>query len=114
MKKTTFIYLLITAVVLALAAVFLQPLTAIKKVEQNEEFHYALVQEADSFYLHKIESWSKPDNETVIFTCPVCENTIRVPESRIIMYEKVTLEVAWANYVDLCGGTKMDWVDLIE
>lgn len=76
------------------------------------EFNYILVKEADTCYLHKLGTWYTKDG-IVIFTCPVCGNTIRVPETDVIMYDTVTIETAWSNSVNVCSGTANDWQDLL-
>ncbi len=115
MRKTTLIYSILVIIVLVVSGLFLTGLVDgyNKRVVQEETLSYILVQETNTYYLHKLESWSKPDANTVIFTCAVCKNTIRVPESRVIMYEKITVNTIWANYVDVCSGTAADWHELL-
>lgn len=75
-------------------------------------FKYIVAQEAGKYYLHKIKSWST-DGNIITFKCLICGNTIRIPESNVIMYEKVTIKSAWQADVSVCGGTTSDWKDLL-
>ena len=75
-------------------------------------FKYIVVQEAGNYYVHKIKSWSTDEN-IIIFKCPICGNTIRIPEANCIMYEKVSIKSAWQADVNVCGGTTNDWQDLL-
>lgn len=76
------------------------------------DFKYVLVQETNYYYLHKLDSWSVDDG-AITFTCPVCGNTIRIAEENAILYEKVNLQTAWADYADVCGGDATNWHDLL-
>ena len=76
------------------------------------EFKYAVVEEAGEYYLHKIDTWTAFGG-TIIFKCPVCGNTIRVPEEKVIMYTKASMNSAWSDYVNVCSGEPSDWQDLL-
>ena len=76
------------------------------------EFKYAVVEEAGEYYLHKLDTWTVIDG-IVIFKCPVCGDTIRVPEEKVIMYTKASMNSAWSDYVNVCSGEPSDWQDLL-
>jgi hypothetical protein len=78
------------------------------------KYNYAVVKEADHYYLHKITSLTISGYEYLIFTCPICGNTIHVAEINVTLYKKVTLDAAWADYVDVCAGTTDDWQELLS
>ena len=75
-------------------------------------FKYIVVQEAGKYYVHKLKSWST-DGNIITFKCPICGNTVRVPEANCIIYEKVSIKSAWQADVNVCGGTTNDWQDLL-
>lgn len=88
--------------------------TEIESVKDNvnQIFNYILVQETNKYYLHKLESW-KILNGIITFDCPVCGNTIRIPEAKVIMYEKVNLKTAWSADANVCGGDTSNWHELL-
>ena len=103
-----FVFILMLAGCTAQSAVVESPSTT-----PQPTFNYILVKEVDSYYLHKLDSWST-DSGIVTFKCSVCGETIRVPETNVIMYDKITLETAWADYATVCGGDVSDWHDLLD
>lgn len=109
--KKTILLCIIFALVLSLFAGC--SVAATKSAEDSQtEFKYAVVQEADDYYLHKLDTWSTKDG-IVIFKCPVCGTVIRVPEMKVAMYTKVSLDSAWSDYVNVCSGEPDDWQDLL-
>ena len=110
MKKTVLLLCVIFALMLSL---FAGCSTAIKSTDDSQpEFKYAVVQEADDYYLHKLGTWTT-ENGVVTFTCPVCGTVIRTPEMKITMYTKVSLDSSWSDYVNVCSGEPDDWQDLL-
>lgn len=112
MKKIISLCIIFALILALLAGCTVRTTQVASKEDFQPEFKYAVVEEAGEYYLHKVDNWST-FNGTVIFECPVCGEIIRVPEDKIIMYTKASLNSSWSDYVNVCSGEPSDWQDLL-
>ena len=55
--------------------------------DMNFILHYAVVKEGENYYIHKVESWSDSDSESVTIRCSCCGNYIWTSANSTVLYE---------------------------
>ena len=81
------LFLFVCSMLLVFVSLFCVGCSNMDFWDMNFTLHYAVVKEGENYYIHKVESWSDSDSESVTIRCSCCGNYIWTSANSAILYE---------------------------